>query len=163
MKNRSNKGFSLAEVLLAVALLILMTAAATVGISSAVNSENKVVDEANAQLLMSTCMIELRNEMTGAAEIQVEDGVITYRSDRTGNYSSLRSTDSGIIVSDYINNGSGGIQRRLVSRSASTTPLEVTYSSVSLDADGLIIFKKLCVKRGDAVIAENPEFKIRTA
>ncbi len=83
-KNKS--GFSLAEMLIAVLILLMASAIVAGAIPAASSAYMKVVDTANAQVLLSTTMTVLRDELSTAADIEKgEDGTtITYRSANNG-------------------------------------------------------------------------------
>ncbi len=68
---RSNLGFTLAELMIAMLILSMVTAVAAGGIPVAINAYTRVVDTANAQVLLSTTMTKLREELGTASEIKL--------------------------------------------------------------------------------------------
>ena len=87
---RSKRGFTLAELMIAMLILSMVTAVAAGGIPVAINAYTKVVETANAQMLLSTTMTKLREELGTASEIKFpditeskEDGTITDKSGKS--------------------------------------------------------------------------------
>ena len=76
-KNRS--GFSLGETLIVVLILLMVSAIVGGAIPTASNVFTKTVDAANAQLLLSTTLTELRDELSTASNIEVSGTTVTYR------------------------------------------------------------------------------------
>jgi len=66
-KNRG--GFTLAETLIAVLILLMVAGIVAAGIPAASNALTKAVDASHAQLLLSTTMTSLRNELGSARSI----------------------------------------------------------------------------------------------
>ena len=83
--NRSD-GFTLAETLAAVLIMLLASAVMAAGIPAAVNAYNKAVDAANAQVLLSTTVSALRDELSTAWDVEVsaDNKTVTYKSSDTG-------------------------------------------------------------------------------
>ena len=177
---RIKRGFSLAEMLAAMLILLMVSAVVAAGIPAAKNAYEKVTLASNAQVLISTASSALRDELGTAREIEIEDGTgIRYYSSRTGSYSRIFLGTEGeqkglILVEEYIGfpgigsssgnagaSGSGdssstGKIRQLVTAAASTKELYVTYGSVSF-ADGLLTFSNLKVFRSSERGTENPK------
>ncbi len=131
---RSRGGYTLAEVLMAILILMLATAIVAAGIPAAVRAYNNVVDAANAEVLLSTTMIALRDEL-GSAEGFVLDSngyLKSYRSATLqGRNAQLKNSgDSGIVIS-Y-----SGVekQQQLVSVKATTEQLHAKSNQVG-DSD----------------------------
>ena len=87
LKNRS--GFSLAETLVAIIILLLVSAIVAEGVPVAQNAYDKVVVAANAKVMLSTAITALRNELATAQRITVKDNVITYYSTDRGAMSKI--------------------------------------------------------------------------
>lgn len=64
-------GFSLAETLMTVLILLMVTAVVAAGLPSAASAYDKVITGANAQLLLSTTTTRLREELGTATKISV--------------------------------------------------------------------------------------------
>lgn len=175
-KLKGKSGFTLAETLLAVLIMLLVSAIMANGIPVVKNVYNNVIVGSNAQVLLSTAVIALRNELGTAQNIDVSGTTITYFNATSQSYSkiSLSASDpKSIKVDPYISFAdkstpvTGSKQRDLVSNAASNKDLYVTYESVAYDRDkepDMIVFKKIEIKRindNAAVLASLDELKIR--
>ena len=144
-KLKSRRGFSLAELLLVVLILMLVGTIATVGISSAKSAYEKVVDGANAQLLLSTTVSSLRRELALASEVKTSGTAVqSYTNGETG-YSytlkcgALGSAYPGIYrelqnseMTAYSGTGEKPCEL-LVTEKAATKNMVVSFSSISYD------------------------------
>ena len=74
-KLNSRGGFTLAETLLAVLILLMVSVIVATGVPVAKNAYEKVVVAANAQVLLSTAVNTLRDELGTAWDVEVvEEG-----------------------------------------------------------------------------------------
>ncbi len=189
-KLHSGKGFTLAETLLAVLILLLVSGIVASGIPSAQRAYEKVVLASNARILLSTTTSALRSELGSAKDVEIvtagkgekADSVITY-------YNTGRNSSSKIYVNakdkeqpeimlqryfsaeklsaDYAVTPLVSDATPLVSDAAATADLYVTYDKVTYDkTTGIIKFEKLEVRRGsgsetDAVLAQMESLSIR--
>jgi len=180
----NNGGFTLAEVLIAMAILLLMTALVAVGIPMAARVYTKAVDSANAQVLLSTTVTELRYHLHCAENIEINENGINYDDSKYGEMRIEMKTgaaNSGETTDE--NNGNGGdpangaegdgttriflsyrnlpdLSRPLVSDAAATSHLHIKYDTVTF-SDGLIKFENLKVyNTSGSVLAELPELII---
>ena len=164
LRNRS--GFSLAEVLIVVLILALVTAIAAEGIPTALRAYDRAVTAANAQALMNTAMTKLRNELGTASDVTVDGTTVSYTV-ADGSHSQLRLTDGtdGIMLQEYIGlSEDSQYTHRLVSQAASNQNLYVKYDSVEGDLKGVVTFTNLAVYRvdeSDAPLASIPSYQIR--
>ncbi len=98
---RSKAGFTLAELMLTVMILLLVALVSATGISTAVQVYRRAVDKANAPVLLSTAVSELRNKLSTAVEIESCSGTeVTFRSSTTKK-TTLSQDDDGINIIDY--------------------------------------------------------------
>lgn len=67
----STGGFSLAEVLVAVLILLMVSEVVVGGIPSAIQAMDKITRASNAQALLSTTLIRLREELTTATDVEI--------------------------------------------------------------------------------------------
>lgn len=172
---QSRRGFSLAEVLIAVLIVLMMTSIVAAGIPAASNAYKKAVDSANAQTLLSTAMTSLRTELSTAiiidpAEIEPEGGDPVVIDPETsspaiyyiagdGSVSKITSENDGI----YIDNGY--FERLLVKPAASNKNLYVSFDNIEYNPDtGYITVSNLCVyylgSSSDPLVGV-PTFEIR--
>lgn len=165
-KIRGSRGFTLAEALTAMLIMLMASSIVVAGIPAARSVYEKVVMASNAEVLLSTTITALRNELGTAAEVHngtdaegaVDDSTLCYLNTQTGVFSKIytaseEGTPAVIMLQRYIDPDGAVRQnapdaRWLISREASTADLYVTYGSVSFDPDsGIITFKDLGVKR----------------
>lgn len=183
LKNKS--GFTLAETLLAVLILLLVSVIVANGIPVAKNVYNNVIVGANAQMLLSTAVTALRNELGTAREVKTDSNetYVTYFNAERETYSMicLANASKTIQVEPYIvkpdpNDSTitrinGSKPHDLVSYAASNKGLYITYSKVYRGKDDTtneykdyLVFKDLAVKRinGDnSAITSIDKFEIR--
>lgn len=172
-KPRRLAGFTLAETLLAVLILLLVSVIVATGVPVAKNAYEKVVLGANAQMLLSTAASALRNEVgTAYGKIEIEnvtrDGesypALVYTSSATGARAALYLKDKVIWRQNYYQSdnltagdapaGREGAGTRLVSEAAATKGLYVTYGEVEVTEDKkekqvIVTFPGFVVCRGD--------------
>ena len=161
----SRGGFSLAEMLVTLLILLMVTGVVAAGVPMAANAYQKVVDSANAQVLLSTAMTTLRSELETAKDsILIKDdgdGVsVSYYSTETL-YTTIKggegediyvnpyetvTTDAGGKITAYVinNTDSGKYNHPLVTAKASTDNLHVEFQHISY-ADGLFTVSGLMV------------------
>ncbi len=79
-KNRivRQDGFSLAETLVALIIILLVSAVVAAGLPAAKDAYVKVLESSGAQLFLSTTLSELRNELSTASIVDVQDNSIKY-------------------------------------------------------------------------------------
>ena len=170
MKNES--GFTLAETLMTVLIVLLTSSVIAAGIPAASNAYMKAVDAANAQVLLSTTVNALRSELSTAWGVETHDGNVEYYSSKTGAKTRLFLGNDNIMVLDYVQYGGSTGQTlpnstevipayELVSKKARDDKFTVTYSSPSV-ADGMVKFEDVTVKdKAENVIASSGELSIR--
>ena len=152
-KRNNRKGFSLTELLVAVLILSMVSAVVAGGIPVAKNAYEKITVTANAQVMLSTAISALRNELcTANVETPVpSEGTtkIRYYSPSIGNYSEIyvgqvpvednpgydAYTGNTILIrqfADYTGSSEDRPKvRPLLSKSLGEDKLYVTYDSVS--------------------------------
>lgn len=165
LKLNSRSGFSLTELLVAILILSMVSAVVAGGIPVAKDAYEKVTVSANAQVMLSTAISALKNELCTATDITIPGGTkdeatgvvngttIRYFSPSIQNYSTIsmgKTTDDEINnilltqYADYTTDTSN--KRRLVTRSAGDTILYVTYKDISYDeSKGIVSFSELKV------------------
>ena len=166
-KLRSQRGFTLAETLLAVLILLLVSVIVATGMPAAKNAYEKVVVASNAQALLSTAATSLRNELGTAWNVIIDDNAaktnagtagssVTYNSANTGGLSKIdKDADIvsvfNVVDGNFFNNNEDSSLSEMQSRSLvsektgsgdSSGKLKVTYESV-LYKDDCVVFSKL--------------------
>ena len=152
-KHRCRAGFTLAEMLLATLILLLVSSIVATGVPVAKNAYEKVVLGANAQVLLSTTVSALRNELgTAYGAIEASDSEVSYFSAATGARARLFVGDAGtggakkaIMRQNYAAvsfagntdvNGENDAYP-LLSEAASTKDLYAVYDDVSYNESSL--------------------------
>jgi len=75
---RRQSGFTLAETLMAILILLMVTSVVAAGLPAAVSAYQKVVDRANAQVQLSTAVSRLREELGSALWYKETENAICY-------------------------------------------------------------------------------------
>ena len=165
-KLNSRGGFTLAETLLAVLILLMVSVIVATGVPVAKNAYEKVVVAANAQVLLSTAVNTLRDELGTAWDVEVvEEG-------ETEPKIKYFCADTGARAEIYLNAEKGTVYRKrfadmdelgisvatdqdgpLVSPQASTDRLRVKYDSVTMAGD-VVTFEGLKVYLKDDALAD---------
>lgn len=166
LKNRS--GFTLAETLLAVLILLMVSGIVATGVPVARNVYEKTVVAANAQVLLSTTATALRDELGTAWEVAVvnDSKSITYFSADTVAKSEIFIKDGIIKIRDYtivpdLNNQEGKVEgHNLVSGKTITKDLSVTFDTIN-SANDVVTFSNLSVKWNGKELASLDGLKIR--
>ena len=180
-KLKSRVGFSLAETLIAILILLMVSAIVGGAIPAASKVYVDTVDAANAQVLLSTASTVLRDKLSTATSPEAGAGntVITFKTRTTvGGQSAdawcLIKMQSNTLYMYY-----GSVEaahetdtskytissQKLVSLEAKTANLAVVYESVEYDKDtGVVTFKNLRVKKDgtDATLAGPCDLSVRT-
>lgn len=169
---KRNKGFSLAEVLVVLLIVLMVSSIVAVGVPAAVRAYNKVVDASNAEVLLSTAMIRLREELGTAGTANNAETATTITYDCGQGYESKimlaagETEDPSILIQEYSNIPDLAATyppHPLVTDSASSKKLYVTYDTVEISEDGIITFGNLQVKHKQTgkTYAKLETFKIR--
>ena len=169
MKNTTRKlkksaGFTLAETLITVLILLMVSSVVAGGVPAAANAYRKAVDAANAHVLMSTTVNALRSELSTAWGVSANNSELIYYSARTGARTKLYNgtgDQKTIMVQDYLRYDSDSesqqqedadsdlLKHSLVVRSGEKEldKFQVRYANVSV-ANDIITFETLGVYRG---------------
>lgn len=172
-KLNSKKGFSLTELLLAMLIMLMVSAIMVAGIPAAREAYQDVVIASNADLMLSTTISTLRNELGSAKDVKAESDVVTYINITRGAASKIYKNASAtqeIMLDRYAtstvieNSGSDVVQSMTLSSTPANNDLNlyVTYSSVEC-ANGIITFHGLQVNSdtGKTDLAGVEAFSIR--
>lgn len=175
---RNRKGFTLAETLLAVLILLLVSSVVAAGMPAVKQAYEKVVLASNAELMLSTAVATLRDELGTAWDVQeVAGGGVIYYSADTGNRSKLYvdTATHTIKLTEYSEKtaaenllfGSGGsanpsptlaplTPRDLVYQADDDKALQLICDSIKLDPvnPNTVKITGLCVKAGSVTLAQ---------
>lgn len=177
-KIRENRGFTLAETLMAVLILLMATSVVAAGLPAAANALQNAVDASHAQVLLSTTMIAIRDELSTAREINTVNGTTIEYKDSKGIRSIISSESDGIYLTKangYVDDrdplnpegaDSNASKRLLISKEASTSNMYPFFTNVSNASNPNIVkITGLAVKRGSNIIADlgtpDPTYEIR--
>ena len=144
---RNKKGFTLAETLLAATITLIVAGLLAGGIPLALNAYHKVVDSANAHVVLATLTTELRDELALANDVTSNGTSLTY-TNKSGRNTNLYKKDDGI----YLKDTKSGSEALLLSKASMANNLYVAYDSVAF-SNGMITFTNLkvcnilCIKR----------------
>lgn len=151
MTEKKNGGFTLAETLVAMLLMSFVGLIVTGGISMGAQVYGRIVERSNAELLLSTTLMEMRDELDRAEEVTLTGDatngyiLVKYRSSNT-NWRALKDYDEfdpkpedgeGIyivpIVPDkgYVDN-TPGAPLPLVTKAAATEELYAEFTSITV-------------------------------
>ena len=152
---RNKKGFTLAETLLAATITLMVAGLLAGGIPLALNAYHKIVDSANANVVIATLTTELRDELALANDVTANGSSLTY-TNKSGRNTNLYKKDDGIYLKDTKSNN----EALLLSKASMANNLYVAYDSVAFSND-MITFTNLKVCNSDSVLVSLDEYKIR--
>ena len=159
----------LSEVLISVVILALVTAAMAVGIRTAVITYHEIDDAAAAEMLLSTTMNMLRDEIADASAVELEAGAadgtktLSYRDGQGGVNKCLCM---GTLPADpavpeiLLTIGSADPVKLIPDRTA-TNDMHAEYADVEL-GDGVVTFTELKIMRDGKEFAGIDRYSVRT-
>ena len=101
-KIRQKMGFSIAELLVAILILSMVSTVVAGGIPVARDAYNKITVAANAQVLLSTAIYSLRSELGVAMDVKNEsDTSVVFNSGKNGHKTRIYLDDSRIKIQEY--------------------------------------------------------------
>lgn len=162
-------GFTLAETLICVLILLMVSAIVGAAIPTAANVYTRTVDAANAQVLISTAITVLRDELGTASDVDTDGVVITYNNGETGpSIIKMGTDDAGTTIWIYYGYQGEAYEadankadtskytgyRKVVSDKAATDGMILKYTSVT-DKEGVVTVTGLTVSKKDSNGVEN--------
>lgn len=165
-KTRKNAGFSLGETLIAILILLMVSAIVAGAIPTASHVYAKTVDAANAQVLLSTTMTVLRDELGTATDVEKTDSTtLTYNK---GSRSIAYTEDPAGIWLRYKRKDAEGNDVTesllLVSQKAATKDMVVSYTGVTVDEETITFSGLQVTKAGyEKALAGQNTYTIRRA
>jgi len=162
-KNRMRRraGFTLSETLIAVLILLMVSAVVAAGVPVAAGVYEKVVRGANAQVLLSTAMTELRDELGTATDVRVENGTTIHYRSGDGSDTTIYLNGGVIYIQEYVGlSDSENFRHPLVSNAAADGELKASYGTVELN-DGVLTFSGLVVQKDGNTVANAPTYQVR--
>ncbi len=166
-KLNSKKGFTIAEMLVAIIILLMVSSIVASGIPVARDAYEKVVLTSNAEILMSTAISALRNELGTAKDIEASGTEITYYNSARGSTSKISAGSSDIMIQRYFSSeglSKGSQEVELISSEDSTKDLHVKFSGVTYNkTTGVIKLTDLTVnRRGSSLLKRNVSIRVIT-
>ena len=166
-------GFTLAELMISMLVMLMVTGIVASGIPLAKDAMDKVVDAANARILLSTTATALRTELSVATNAAAAgDGKsVTYTSAENGSKSKISTYAPGdavksIKLEQYIDYSEAAKPdaRQLVSDKAATKGLSTKFDSITYDEPThcFVITNLKVMKEGQAApLAQLESYQIR--
>ena len=154
-KLKGRGGFSLAEMLLATLILLLVATIVATGVPAARNAYYKVILGSNAQSLLSTTAAALRDKLTTAWDVKVAGNKISYYNSDTGiraeiDVSAFTVTELKNTSFVFNTTTDTGSSYKLLPAAAATDDMTIAIGSVGLsDAKDVVTFSNLVVKSKD--------------
>ena len=186
-KLESRFGFSLAETLIAILILLMVSAIVGAAIPTASRVYVDTVDAANAQVLLSTATTVLRDKLSTATSPRTGgtgDKIITFKTRTTVNgkdadawcmiemkegtlYIYYGSQDAAHDVNpnnySIVKDTDGNNGYELISSEAKTQNLSLTYDSITYnESTGVVTFRDLQVMKEDKTLAGPCDISVRT-
>lgn len=148
----SKKGFTLFETMLALFIMVLFTLLLTRAMETATTTYTGVVNNTNADMLLSNTVTCLRNELVAAKNVTVSEGnVIKYNDGATGAECTIsNSPQKGIQLDKY---------KKSASLCAATDGLISSYGEVVV-SNGTITIRNIRITKDGVQYAALTEFVI---
>lgn len=179
-KIRNRSAFTLAEALVTILILLMVTVIVAAGIPAASRAYRNVVDVSNAEVVLSTTMITLRNELGLSKDVVVSSDKksVTYYNEAYDSISKLSVADGSedgimyerfaadIDMDDYFGidlaDSVESKPERLITKEASNEDMYVKFKDITPDGK-VITFNKLAVYKigSDKPLVERNAYSIR--
>lgn len=167
-KCKKKCGFTLVETLITMLILLMVTAVVAGGVPSAANAYYKVIDAANAQILLYDTIMKLRSELEVVTEVNLKDDtskeVVSYVSgkpnyDDSGWLKELKNTPNGIVIERSSKEGAHGdgeqflVQGKLSGGIRNKTALITRFDSIKYE-NGVFTIENLRVEKDGKPLAD---------
>lgn len=161
----SRSGFTLAETLIAMLLMSFVGLIVTGGIAMGAQVYGRIVERSNAELLLSTTLLELRDQLDRVNEVKLDGTTLVYYRESTSNWKKLslsnETGDNGVYVTEYKGYSVTGVpsdtlyeNQPLVTDEAAGQTLYATYASITYENGNFVITGlKVCKKDGGQTLA----------
>ena len=169
-KLQKSEAFTIAETLVAVLILLMVSGIVAAGMPAAIHAYQGVELASNSELLLSTTISELRNELGVSKNVTVENTkkAVTYYNESNNMMSRIYLKDGKIMCRRNVGSDMSKEDEEQPGEPLVTDPLTVkskltvTYDSVDLNGSKDIVkFKNLEVKNGSHVMTSREEVYIR--
>lgn len=169
MKNKiiSKNGYSLAELLIAILILLLVSGVVAAGVPTAIRVYERVTEAANAQAYLTTTTTSLRDILDLSEETSVKSDnktVVCIGNDKMEYTISLdKGGKQGItyVITNPYNSKTSGDMNLVSEKTGTEKEFYAKYSSVSVSA-GIIAFNDLEIyNKDDKIVAGPITYKIK--
>lgn len=168
-KLRRQGGFSLAELLITIIIVSLMSVLTVVGINAAYRTYTEVTDAANARTALSTAAEEIRNELSFAGNIKLfADKGITYEVLSGAGFGRqnriLIDEDHGLVKEEKYDSLTRRYEktRTLLPQTVTYGKIKITCDSISLSDDCVIFHGLRATGSEENTVISIDEFTVRT-
>ena len=162
-KLQNKAGFTLAELLMTVLILLMVSSVVAVGVPAAANAYYKVVDAANAQILLSTTITQLRSELAYATNVGYDKHSKAVNNYTNGRKMEIFCDDEGIKTQT-----AGKTDSQLLVPAALTNSLKMKNAlvakydgSITFDGQEFTIKNLRITKDGNTIAGPIEKLKIR--
>lgn len=163
--NKFSSGFSLAETLVALLIVLMVSSILVAGLPAAFQAYSKVVDGANAQVLLSTGATRIRDELGFATDVYLRSDNTVNGYSQNGFYKQMTNkADSGIIINmkPSMDSTVSPSEVYLIPPKASTDSLVLSFGTITYNKEkSIFTVAGLEVKKGDNTLADLDKLIIR--
>lgn len=179
----SRAGFTLTELLATIAILVILGGAINAILPLAQRSYSSVMDNGNAEALLTTTADRLRDELSMATEILIEEpstaekaagatNQISYLSGKTGSVARIANgkdlgasyASLGIVrqfYTPYAGEGETDPDPQALVPSLASIGMQTSYGNVTCTTDGIIEFSDIKVTKDGKTLTSLDSLKVR--
>ena len=159
-KIKGNKGFTLAETLMVLLIVSLVSIIVAGALPTAIKVYKGIMDYSNAQVLLSSAITKLRDELSTATEIEVLGEEISYKSS-IGAKNRIYLTEDGVYIQEYLDISNDKLlNHSLISDKALDSKYRIMYDIKDYES-GVFSFSSVSVYLKENKIAELKNIEIR--
>ena len=157
-KLKKKRGFTLVETLITMLILLMVTAVVAGGVPTAANAYYKVIDAANAQILLSETVMRLRSELAVAVSQEAPSSTTSDPEDPDDGPDLLKYTSGSSGWTKVLSNSNNGITIKEETDISAGTPSEGPKKQekaqllVPSKMSGTIESKKPLVTKCDSIV-----------
>lgn len=148
-KLRSRAGFSLTEMLIAVAVLAIMSAAGTVVTGTVLSTRQDMIEMGDAQVLASTTLEALAKEIRYGKNVRLDSGTVTLDSQFFGEGASFECDASTGRVRANGKDLSGDEEKILTDKAYTSLKITALTFAQASSGDGITVSLTVAGRRGE--------------
>ena len=161
-KLKSKVGFTLTELLLTTLILLMVSSVVAVGVPTAANAYFKVIDAANAQILLSTTVTRLKSELSLASYVSGDGNSIVYSTNGVHKTIS-KDAEKGIQVKTNEEAEAQQLVPKAITNSLRSNNMVSEYGDRGITyADGVFTISGLIITKDSKTLAGPVNLTIRT-